>query len=78
MSLENGNLSPYKKKKKEYKEGDERQERNELGSLGSTLAQRGNCDQSGLRNHIMTFNECLGKQYGPSIKDKGQSPSWLS
>lgn len=74
MSLQNGNLSLYKKKKNS-KEGDERRERNELGSLQSTLAQLGNCDQSKLPNNIMTFNECLGKQYSPSIKDKGQNPS---
>lgn len=74
-SLENGNLSPCEKKNS--KEGDEKQERNEFGSLQSALAQLGNGDPSKLRNNIMTFNECLGKRYSPSIKDKGQNPSWL-
>lgn len=61
-----------RKKKKKKRRG-----RNALSDCRSKSTQLGHHDQSKPCNSIMTFNECLGKQYSPSIKDKGQNPSWL-
>lgn len=62
-----------KKIRKKRKEG----KKNALSDCRSKPTQLGHHDQSKPCNSIMTFNECLGKQYSPGIKDKGQNPSWL-
>ena len=77
MSLEDRNLSPYKKKKKK-KQVEERQ-KSESESLQNTLAQLGNCDQSKLHNSIMTFNDCLGKQYrAQMLRGVAATLSWAT